>query len=243
MNLKDKFNNWAKETDLKYQDQQWLLSKWDVLEGVEWSNEKVRVLLNHIRTRLDLCPLKQGAFLDLGCGGGWILDAFKSLMPLSVGCDISMEMLGNASQKNSLINADACFLPFKKNSFDRILCYFVLINFEDLCMAESVLTEIVRVLKPGGKALIGQVPDKEKSNIYDHEKERYLSYCQEKFSIRSNNRDVCHIPIQLFNRGFFHQSLKGLGCNAMIIPAFNPFYRPGELECIDWRFDVVVEKK
>lgn len=240
MSLKHLFNSWAKETDHKYHDQQWLLSKWDTLDGIQWPYDKIQLLQGHIRTYLDIYHCE--VFLDLGCGGGWVLDEFGELANMSVGCDIAVEMLKNASNRFPLINGDACFMPFKDESFDRILCYFVFINFTDLFLVEEAVTQLVRVLKPGGKALIGQLPDQEKSSVYDKEKERYLEYCRQHFNIGENNRDIHHIPVQLFDRIFFQQILSRLGCKASIVPSFNPFYRSGEPERINWRFDIVVEK-
>ena len=91
--------------------------------------------------------------------------------------------------------------------------------------------------------LIGQLPDREKSAIYDAEKKSYLEYCQNNYHVNFSTRDTCHIPVQLFDRVFFEQVCARLGCKAHIIPSFNPFYRPGEADRINWRFDVIVEKK
>jgi hypothetical protein len=102
---------------------------------------------------------------------------------------------------------------------------------------------MVRVLRPGGKALIGQLPDREKSFLYDAEKKRYLEYCQTHYQAGNSNRDLWYIPVQVFDRIFFEQILIRLGCVVNIIPSFNPFYRAGEPERINWRFDIVVEKK
>ncbi len=242
MNLKYLFNNWAKESDGKYRDQQWLLSKWDILDGVSWPYDKIELLAGHIRNYLNLHP-NRGNFLDLGCGGGWLLDQFGALSDMSVGCDVAIEMLKNASGNFPLINGDACLMPFQSDSFDRILCYFVFINFSDLFLVEEALTQMVRVLKPGGVALIGQLPDQEKSAMYESEKKRYMDFCQDHYRELNSNRDVWHIPVQLFSRLFFEQILTRLGCKVNIIPAFNPFYRAGEHERIMWRFDIVVEKK
>lgn len=240
MSLKHIFDGWAKEIDGKYKDQQWLLSKWDTLEGVHWQDDKIELLSGHIRTYLGM--YRSEYFLDVGCGGGWILDKFGDGPSVSVGCDISLEMLKNVSGNFPIVNADVCFMPFKDESFDHILCYFVFINFMDMFLVEEAIAQMVRVLKPGGKILIGQLPDREKSAIYDQEKKRYLEYCQQHFSVVSDTRDVCSIPIQLFDRISFEQIATRLGCKASIIAAFNPFYRSGESEHVSWRFDVVIEK-
>ncbi len=241
MFLKSLFNDWAKTAGMRYQQQQWLLSKWDVLDGVVWPPEKINILIDHVRHALDLNG--NDILLDLGCGGGWILDRLGVLAARGFGCDLSIEMLRNASGRRPLFNADACALPLKDGCCDRVLCYFVLINFMDLNAVEQAISEIIRVLKPGGRAVIGQIPDKTQSSMYDQEKARYVDYCQKVFSVRGNNRDTCVIPIQLFEKEFFQNILGRSGCRFDVIPAFNPFYRPGEPQTIDWRFDVVIERR
>jgi len=241
MNLQNLFNNWAKEAAGQYQDRQWLLSKWDILDGVVWPEEKVNILMDHVYQGLGLDG--SGSLLDAGCGGGWLLDRLARSVECAVGCDISLEMLKNASSEHLLLNADACCLPVQDNCFDRVLCYFVLINFMELKDVEKVVREILRVLKPGGRALIGQLPDQSQSHVYDTEKKRYVSYCEKHFDIRANTRDIHMIPIQLFQKTFFTELLDGLSCSYQFLPAFNPFYRDGEPSVIDWRFDIVVDKK
>lgn len=241
MSLKDLFNNWAQETDKRYKDQQWLLSKWDTLDGVDWPDEKIGLMLNHIRRYLRL--ERTHCFLDVGCGGGWILDRLGPCVATSFGCDLSLAMLSNVSGRYPVFNADACQLPVQSDVMDRVLCYFVFINFMDLDMVSSAIREIVRVLEPGGRALLGQLPDQTQSQVYDVEKRSYVNYCQDHFRIFRNTRDVHAIPIQLFERRFFSDLLEHLNCGFQFVPAFNPFYRPGQPAEINWRFDIVVEKK
>ena len=240
MNLQNLFNNWAKATAGQYDDQQWLLSKWDILDGVVWPEEKVGILLDHIREGLALTG--SGCLLDLGCGGGWLLDRLSDSADRAIGCDISREMLKNARPGLTLLNADACCLPFKDSSCDRVLCYFVFINFMDLNDVEKAVGEILRVLRPGGRAFIGQLPDRSQSRVYDAEKERYTAYCERRFKIKANNSAVHAIPIQLFDKAFFMELLSKSECSYQFSPSFNPFYREGEPSVIDWRFDIVIEK-
>lgn len=63
------------------------------------------------------------------------------------------ERLINAgiTQSVTLTQANAECIPFANNSFDRILCAFGLRN---VTHPDSALTEMFRILKPGGRAII-----------------------------------------------------------------------------------------
>jgi SAM-dependent methyltransferase len=62
------------------------------------------------------------------------------------------------------VKADICNLPFDNNTFDWILCNHVLEHIED---DHKAMSELFRVLKPGGKAIL-QVPlDAQRLKTYE----------------------------------------------------------------------------
>ncbi len=87
--------------------------------------------------------------------------ANKRLKPRSItGIDISEGMLevgrkkivaGGVEKSITLIKADSGELPFETNSFDAVTVAFGVRNFQDL---EKGLSEILRVLHPGGKLVV-----------------------------------------------------------------------------------------
>lgn len=97
-----------------------------------------------------------GYVLDLGCGTGKLFKRLGKLYPQlnGSGLDLSPEMIAQAQTKNihgdrlrfSLGNAEA--QPFDDNTFDAV---FNTISFLHYPNPETVLTEVQRVLKPGGK--------------------------------------------------------------------------------------------
>jgi demethylmenaquinone methyltransferase/2-methoxy-6-polyprenyl-1,4-benzoquinol methylase len=99
--------------------------------------------------------------LDVATGTGDLAIAIASLMPQKiVGIDISEKMLEIGRQKINdkgltqiitLQHADAEKIPFSNNSFDAITVAFGVRNYENL---EMGLTEMNRVLRPGGVMLI-----------------------------------------------------------------------------------------
>lgn len=96
----------------------------------------------------------EGLWLDLGCGTGWIQEvlALKGGRRHMVGIDISEGMLRFASQKKiPVVLGDAEKIPFKDSSFDGVVAKGVLHHLSD---TETAVSEIARVLKPGGLAVL-----------------------------------------------------------------------------------------
>jgi ubiquinone/menaquinone biosynthesis C-methylase UbiE len=97
-------------------------------------------------------------WLDLGCGPGGNLGLFDGLAPeLIVGIDLSSLALELAQQRApgvSLVRADISrSIPFADSTFDVLTVFNVL--YHAWVVGESqVLSEVIRVLKPGGIALI-----------------------------------------------------------------------------------------
>jgi ubiquinone/menaquinone biosynthesis C-methylase UbiE len=62
--------------------------------------------------------------------------------------------LEGVEEKVEIIRADACEIPFADNCFDFIVSNLCLHNIEDKTKRDAACREIMRVLKPGGTALI-----------------------------------------------------------------------------------------
>jgi len=89
--------------------------------------------------------------LDLGSGTGFFTDIFATKYQQVIGVDISKNMLRYAqSKRNQAIHwleADMANLPLQSNSVDFVYCNLALQWCEPL---EQGISEILRVLKPGG---------------------------------------------------------------------------------------------
>jgi len=99
--------------------------------------------------------VKMQHVLDAGCGfGQWSL-ALSDLNNRVSACDVSAERLQIAERISSKIEisnvhfekAKLHTLPYDNDSFDGIFCYSVL----QLTPWRGVITELARVLRPGGK--------------------------------------------------------------------------------------------
>jgi SAM-dependent methyltransferase/uncharacterized protein YbaR (Trm112 family) len=128
-------------------------------------------LYNHLRGRLDSYPIPElrlargdgQTLLDVGCNWGrWSIAAAQNGYAV-VGIDPQLGAI-MAARRVSLalglsikyIIADARYLPFAENSFDKVFSYSVLqhLSKEDVALT---VTEIARVLKPEGASLV-QMP-------------------------------------------------------------------------------------
>jgi ubiquinone/menaquinone biosynthesis C-methylase UbiE len=93
--------------------------------------------------------------LDIGAGTGRIGKAFIAAGDFYVGVDTSLAMLQEfraASESVLLAQADGQQLPFCDGAFDIVLLMQVLSGVGDW---QSVLTEALRVLRPGGSLTVG----------------------------------------------------------------------------------------
>ncbi len=104
---------------------------------------------------------KPGTILDVATGTADLAIALTKAHPEKiVGLDLSAGMLEVGQKKIeerklthiiSLKQGDSEDLPFESNSFDAVTVAFGVRNFENL---EKGLSEIYRVLRPGGKLLV-----------------------------------------------------------------------------------------
>lgn len=241
--LKMLFDSWAGRVDPSYARQQWLLSKWEVVEGVIWPPEKVRAMIDHIASGLE-CR-RSDLLLDLGCGGGWILKELATRVRWAAGLDFSPPMLTLARScdpAGHFIAGEIGRLPLRDGVCDRALSYFVFLNFMEDGFVQRALQEVHRILKKGGRALIGQLPDMSRSRDYDRAKSEYLDYCQQVFHLGKSNREVCRAPQKLFDREHLETFLRREDIPFHFRDSFNPFLRPGSAETVPWRFDLILEK-
>jgi ubiquinone biosynthesis O-methyltransferase len=99
--------------------------------------------------------------LDAGCGDGEFAVELKKRGAMVVGIDSSAEMIDAAKKRSKLQNAEVNFqvamaehLPFPAEHFDVVTAITILCFVDD---AAPVFREIARVLRPGGRLVIGEL--------------------------------------------------------------------------------------
>ncbi len=107
-------------------------------------------------TILDLVPKTDGCVLDVGCGKAWVAEALTARGYPVVSFDVASANLRKAMEKipSSLhfaVRGDVLRLPFRQESFDTVISSEVMEHVPHL---REYLENIIRVLKPGGRAII-----------------------------------------------------------------------------------------
>ena len=97
-------------------------------------------------------PLTVGkSVLEVGAGTGLILEGLGDAPARKVGIDISSGMLAKAKARGfDVLQGSATDLPFEDHTFDVAFSFKVLAHVADI---EKALSEMARVLRPGGKLL------------------------------------------------------------------------------------------
>lgn len=89
-----------------------------------------------------------GSLLDIGTGSGFVTRCAGGLFVFRIGIDLSSRILvANRTAFDFGVTGDTDNLPFTDNSFDVVTCFAVL---HHLYAFENLVSEVARVLKPGG---------------------------------------------------------------------------------------------
>ena len=129
-----------------------------------WRASELGQITDRIEEELivDLIGSLQGRrVLDVGCGDGTLAVRLASLGAAVTGMDTDPRMLAAARVRAAsaradvtLVEADAIALPFADETFDIVVAVTVLCFVHD---PSRVLHEAARVLRPGGRLLLGEL--------------------------------------------------------------------------------------
>ena len=93
-----------------------------------------------------------GIVLENGCGVGMYVEKLTGLGARVIGLEYDVERAVEAkSRSKEIINAAGEFIPLPTSTFDLILSHEVIEHVQD---DRAAVQEMVRVLKPGGRAVI-----------------------------------------------------------------------------------------
>jgi SAM-dependent methyltransferase len=238
--FRERWTDWADNHAAEFADRQWLLSKYEVSSEIAWPDEKVDLLITMLWRRLGLHPGQH--VVELCCGGGWLLGNLLQRGVVGTGLDFAEGMVRTArsrwpAARFAVADASACPLP--DGCADAVLCYFALINIESPDTRAGILREAHRLLRPGGRAVIGHLPLRDRSAEYDAAKARYFSTYSTSGAGRL--REDCQMPIVLFDP----EELLGMvpACHEKhILPSFNHFWTPGQPVTCPWRVDLCLTR-
>ncbi len=182
------------------------------------TNESLGYLLAKISELLDL--RKSDMLLEVGCGAGMILEKLNIPHSHIAGVDYSFAMIREAKArvpKGTFCVAEACDLPFKKASFNKILVWSVFQYFPNFEYARKVLYSLMYCLKNPGIVLIGDVPDlakcKEAANLENNNPHKFKEF--------ELNNNLTHL---YYERSFFCDFVMKHGCEISICDLLIPDY-------------------
>ena len=150
--------------------------------------------------------------VDVACGTGVLARAVAERVGpagLTVGVDINEGMLNIARNKAPQIvwhQAPAEALPLDDNSFDKVVCQFGLMYFDNQRIA---LEEMMRVLRPGGKLVVVVWDKLENSPGYAVEDQLFQRVLGEEFADEA--------PYSLGDRQVLHQLFASAGVSEVKI--------------------------
>jgi ubiquinone/menaquinone biosynthesis C-methylase UbiE len=134
-------------------------------DGSGIKEEQLDIIVQHIVHTLDIKP--DDIVLDICCGNGLLTSRLSRYCKKIVGVDFS-EVLIDQARNNfpsiEFICADALELnssTFSSIQFDRINLYFSFQYFDSVHKGRKVIEHMLPLLAPGGKILLGDIPDRE----------------------------------------------------------------------------------
>ncbi len=152
-----------------------------------WFSAKRRLIAS------ELASQKKGMLLDIGCGTGANMNAFKKFHT-SIGCDGSIQALRFSKFRgnSNLVLCNAKDLPFKAGTFDFVT---VLDVFEHIDDDERSMRDVGRIMKTRGRMIL-TVPAhmfmwSEHDVLIDHKRRYCYSELSEK--IKRNNFNISKI--------------------------------------------------
>lgn len=108
--------------------------------------------------------------LEVGCASGYIACGLAPRVAHYTGVDLAHMPLEVARKINlsnaQFIRADGASLHFENGNFDAVLAYDVFSNFPTFDDVVPIIREMLRVVKPGGRVLIGSLTNKKTASAF-----------------------------------------------------------------------------
>lgn len=156
----------------------------------EWGQYPSEHLVRFIATRFYAAPdRKKIKILDLGCGAGASIFYLEREGFDVYGCDISQAALDRCKEKFPSVGfwlADAKLLPYRDEKFDCVIDICCLQHVDDL---DAALSQVHRVLKPGGRLFSIMADDRHHRNILPGVFTRFIPYAELTAALLRNGFD------------------------------------------------------
>jgi SAM-dependent methyltransferase len=125
-----------------------------------------------IASILEQCAVGLGSsVLEVGCAAGFLARGVAPRVASYFGVDLAKPPLRVAARlglRNARFRVgDGAGLGFSDSSFDAAFCYDVFTNFPQFTDGVPIIQEMLRVVRPGGRALVGSVPDSDTKEAFE----------------------------------------------------------------------------
>jgi SAM-dependent methyltransferase len=155
------------------------------LEQARWTEQAQRLLIQSTSIT------SKSRILEVGCGTGALLTSmFEFCSSNYVGLDIQFDLVNfaqNSASQFSLTCGDGYSLPFTDQSFDGVICHFLLLW---VASPVKILTEMRRVTQSGGFVAALAEPDYGSQIEYPEEFERVGTIQRESLIKQGANPDL-----------------------------------------------------
>lgn len=186
--------------------------------------------------------------LEVGCASGFIAQALAPHVGRYTGVDLAEDALhvaGRLGLANArFLQSDGSRLPCASDEFDAALCYDVFTNFPSFADGIGIIEEMLRVVRPGGRVLIGSIPDHDRKEAYEKRVAEVSSSLDREFGpapVRAQTQSLVEgvtpgIVCYYFSRQDFEMLGRRLGVVTQVldIHALNPY--------VGYRFNVLYQK-
>jgi len=219
-------DDWRKLYDATAKSDDWLVvHRWDYDEGMAVATAE------EIRGKLELQPTDR--ILEVGCASGKKLSMVIHPQQTGYGFDLCESLVARKAdfvaqpERLQLGVAEAARLPVASNAFDKVFCYSVAQCFPSAAYARDVVREMVRVCRPGGIVLMGDI-------LGEMERHRrfltalklpvpladaILWVARPVWALRNSFRtETDGMRRRVFRRSFFRSAVAGIDCVMDFLP-------------------------
>ncbi|WP_167529119.1 class I SAM-dependent methyltransferase [Bradyrhizobium macuxiense] len=126
-----------------------------------WPEPVYADMINWIAEALQVS--KDSDLAEIGCAAGFVAYGLSAKARSYTGVDLSPACARLATRLRlpnaAFIVGDGRSVPLEDASVDRVLCTDVIVNIPDERIYENLIREMHRILRPGGKILLGNLND------------------------------------------------------------------------------------
>lgn len=122
--------------------------------ALHWHHTRGKRKVHWHRVKAFIETIEAGSFVaDIGSGDGKYFGLSPSIY--SIGCDRSIKLLEvSRDSKFETFCCDAVKLPLRTGVFDAVLCIAVLHHIATIDRRVSVIRELLRICRPGGRVML-----------------------------------------------------------------------------------------